>query len=281
MTKEEILKAIRVCARKLKRNPNKRELRAMAGISERVLYTRLGGLRQALEAAGLQARGAGFSETEETLLLDWAAAARRLKKLPSVMEYQRAGRFSGTPFHRRYGSWTRVPAAFHRFAQRRKLDRQWREVLKMIAASGAQATNGVRPGKENAWDDNAIQKARRRGRRGLLPGRAVYGAPLGLPELAYAPTNEMGVMFLFALMARKLGFVVQRLQTGYPDCEAMRETAPGKCQRVWIEFEFESRNFAKHRHRKDGCDIIVCWKHNWKECPLEVIALSEVLSAKT
>jgi hypothetical protein len=101
--------------------------------------------------------------------------------------------------------------------------------------------------------------------------------PLHLPEMAYAPTNEMGVMFLFALMARRLGFVVQRLQAGFPDCEAMRETAPGRCQLVWIEFEFESRNFAKHRHRRDGCDMIVCWKHNWKDCPLEVIALSEVV----
>jgi len=26
----------------------------------------------------------------------------------------------------------------------------------------------------------------------------------------------------------------------------------------------------------DGCDGIVCWKHNWKECPLEVIELKKV-----
>ncbi|HKD79711.1 MAG TPA: hypothetical protein VKH81_08455 [Candidatus Angelobacter sp.] len=279
MTKEEILKAIRVCAKKLKRNPNKRELRAMAGITEKVLYTRVGCLRKALEAAGLRATGAGFSQSEETLLLNWAAVAKKLKKLPSVMEYQRTGRFSSTPFHKRYGSWRRVPEAFQSFARNRKLEGRWVDVLKMIAA------NGVRPGQslaasgKNAFSDDRTNGRGGIGKRGLLANRPVYGAPLGLPELAYAPTNEMGVMFLFALMARRLGFVVQRLQMGFPDCEAMREVTPGHCQRIWIEIEFESRNFAKHRHRRDGCDLIVCWRHNWKECPLEVIALSDQLSA--
>ena len=67
------------------------------------------------------------------------------------------------------------------------------------------------------------------------------------------------------------------MQAGFPDCIAMRETAPGKWQRVRVEFEFESRNFRKHRHRQDRCDVIVCWVHNWKECPLEVVELSKVV----
>ncbi len=272
-TKEEIVKAIRACARKLKRNPNKRELQAMAGITEKNLYTRLGCLRTALEAAGLRATGAGFTQTEETLLLDWAAAARKLKKLPSVMEYQRVGRFSGTPFHKRYGSWTRVPETFRKFvegAKDKSLQRRWRGVLEMIAQEAGKNTK-----------NGAVARARvpgnglRRSRGALLCDRPVYGRPLNLPEMAYEPTNEAGVLFLFALMARQLGFMVLRLQTGFPDCEAMRETASGLCQRVWIEFEFESRNFAKHRHRLDGCDAIVCWRHNWKECPLEVIELGK------
>jgi hypothetical protein len=44
-------------------------------------------------------------------------------------------------------------------------------------------------------------------------------------------------------------------------------------QRVWIEFEYESRNFLKHFHDAAKCDIVVCWKHTWPECPLEVIEL--------
>ncbi|HEY7402728.1 MAG TPA: hypothetical protein VIB39_04355 [Candidatus Angelobacter sp.] len=275
MTKEEILKAIRVCARKLKRSPKLHELRAMAGVTEKVLYTRLGCLGKALEAAGLQASGAGFNLTEDALLKDWAAVARKLKKLPSISEYRQMGKCSDTPFRNRYGSWVRVPEAFASFVRRSKnkaLIREWRAVLEMIEGNGSGTQQARATGNQSRL---------RRQRRGLMVDRPVYGMPLHLPEMAYAPMNEAGVMFLFALMARRLGFVVQRLQTGFPDCEAMREVAPGQCQRVWIEFEFESKNFAKHRHRRDGCDLIVCWRHNWKECPMEVIALSDQLNLKT
>jgi hypothetical protein len=47
---------------------------------------------------------------------------------------------------------------------------------------------------------------------------------------------------------------------------------------VKIEFEQESRNFLKHMHLASECDLIVCWKHNWPECPLEVIELRTALS---
>jgi len=48
-------------------------------------------------------------------------------------------------------------------------------------------------------------------------------------------------------------------------------------QRVRIEFEFESRNFRTHGHNPAECDVVVCWKHNWPECPLEVLELRSVL----
>jgi len=44
-----------------------------------------------------------------------------------------------------------------------------------------------------------------------------------------------------------------------------------------IEFEKESRNFLKHGHDPNGCDLIVCWEHNWPECPVEVLALRDVI----
>lgn len=90
--------------------------------------------------------------------------------------------------------------------------------------------------------------------------------------------NELGVVFLFGAMAWQLGFVVHRLQSEFPDCEAMRRMNDDTCRMVRIEFEYESRNFLKHMHPANGCDMIVCWRHNWSECPLEVIELSKVLS---
>jgi hypothetical protein len=264
MTKEEILTAIRVCAKKLGRNPNRRELEAMAGVTAKVLYNRLGSMRKALEEAGLEVTGPGFAQPESVLLLDWAAAARQLQKLPSAHEYQIVGRFTSKPFHTRYGSWGKMPATFRGFVESQSMQEQWRDVLEMIEAGPAQEPRAA--------------DAKPRVRKGqLLYDRPVYGPPLQMAELAHAPVNELGVVFVFGAMARRLGFIVHRLQAGFPDCIAMREMAPGQWQRVRIEFEYESRNFLKHRHRADRCDVIVCWRHNWKECPLEVVALSEAL----
>jgi len=114
-------------------------------------------------------------------------------------------------------------------------------------------------------------------RPGLKKGEPVYGPPTVDAHLMLAPTNEQGVVFLFGAVARKLGFVVLRIQQEYPDCEALREMEPGMWQRIRIEFEYESRNFLMHGHKPDKCHLIVCWKHNWAECPLEVIELSSAI----
>jgi len=106
----------------------------------------------------------------------------------------------------------------------------------------------------------------------------VYGASLIKTALGFAPVNEMGVVYLFGMMADKLGFVVTWMGTEYPDCEAIREVEPGRWQRVRIEFEFESRNFLRHFHDPEECDLIVCWEHNWAESPLEVVELKRAFS---
>jgi hypothetical protein len=280
MTKEEIVKAIRVCAKKLRRNPSLRELRAMTGVTTKHVYKNLGSLRKALQAAGLEGIGPGFSPAEETVLRDWATVARRLKKLPSILEYERAGRFSGKPFQRLYGSWSGTAEGFCTFADKHDLQERWKDVLEMIA--DGQARNKMATPRSTAdandtakpiiqAEDKHENKRFRKG--GIMRDRPVYGRPLPWPELAHEPVNELGVVFVFGMMARRLGFIVHRLQAGFPDCIAMREVAPGLWQRVRIEFEFESRNFKKHKHRRDKCDVIVCWKHNWKDCPLDVVEL--------
>lgn len=87
-------------------------------------------------------------------------------------------------------------------------------------------------------------------------------------------------MFLFGMVARELGYLVEAVQAGFPDCEAKRQVEAGKWQRVRIEFEYESRNFRDHGHPPAGCDVIVCWRHNWPECPpeLEVVELRSVMA---
>ncbi len=98
------------------------------------------------------------------------------------------------------------------------------------------------------------------------PARLPDGAPLD-----FAPTNEQGVVYLFSHLARRrFGLRVERVRAGYPDCVAYKDG-----QRIRIEFEYRSRNFAVHRHNPSACDWIVCWIHDWPGVPsrLRVIEL--------
>lgn len=104
------------------------------------------------------------------------------------------------------------------------------------------------------------------------PRGPYYGVPLCAGPLQHAPLNELGVVLLFGALAARLGFTVERITARFPDCEAKRWTSRG-WQDVRIEFEYESRNFQRHGHDPAGCDLIVCWEHNWPGAPLEVLEL--------
>lgn len=106
-------------------------------------------------------------------------------------------------------------------------------------------------------------------------GREIFGRLMRPGPMICAPTNEQGVLFLFGARAEELGFAVLRIRAEYPDCLAFRQVGEDRMELVRIEFEFESKNFLKHMHEPNKCDLIVCWRHNWKECPMEVIALGE------
>ncbi len=114
--------------------------------------------------------------------------------------------------------------------------------------------------------------------RGIRKDRPVMGEPFDRSPMTNAPVNELGVMVLFGMVAAGLGLQVESVQGKFPDCMAKRQVAPGKWQHLRIEFEYESKNFKLHGHDPKGCDMIVCWRHNWKECPaeIEVVELSRL-----
>jgi hypothetical protein len=108
-----------------------------------------------------------------------------------------------------------------------------------------------------------------------------FGAPLKIREMRYAPTNEVGVILLFGILARELGFVIEGLRPGFPDCDAKRLTDPRRdlWAPVRIEFEFRSSGFRLHTPGATRCDLVVCWEHDWRECPVEVMELKELVVA--
>jgi hypothetical protein len=94
--------------------------------------------------------------------------------------------------------------------------------------------------------------------------------------LQYAPRNELGVVFLFAHVAKRLQFRIEEIRGAFPDCLAYRHAGESE-KRVRIEFEFRSSNFKAHGHDPTGCDCIVCWHHDWPDVPdrIEVIELKQ------
>lgn len=85
------------------------------------------------------------------------------------------------------------------------------------------------------------------------------------------PTNERETIELFKDLQDDLGWHIVHLQGPFPD--AIIENASGK--QLIVEFEYEARNFKKHKHDKTGCDLIICFRNNWIDAPLPVFALDQ------
>lgn len=277
MTKAEVIEAIRQAAATLGRTPSTAELEPLCGIPRKAIRRHFSSLRKALLAAGLEPGPERIRVTSRAMLEDWGEVARKLGHLPSTSQYSLAGRFSWGAFAKRFGAWGRVPGKFQQLAMENDQEQaKWQDVLELIAA-GRSAQSKI---AADRYVEKRVFATVTRTDLPVFPERPVFGAPVLVPGLAYEPANESGVIYLFGIIGRQLGFHVERLQIDFPDCEAMREIQPGKWQRVRIEFEFESRNFRNHGHPAEQCDLIVCWRHNWEECPdcLEVIELSRAVA---
>jgi hypothetical protein len=82
------------------------------------------------------------------------------------------------------------------------------------------------------------------------------------------------------MVSFELGFLVEAVHVSYPDCAAKRrvDRRRDRWQQVRIEFEYRSSHFRNHEHDLSECDVIVCWEHDWPDCPLEVIELRRVIN---
>ena len=110
------------------------------------------------------------------------------------------------------------------------------------------------------------------------PKKRVFGRPLNFRELRHEPIDEQGVVFLFGMVAHELGFLVESVRVAFPDCRAKRLAKDGRYVEHNIELEFKSSNFREHGHDPSQCDLIVCWEHDWLDCPLEVLELKSAIA---
>ena len=302
MTKQQIMAAIVECEEKLRRTPSFIELAKLTGVTRKQVRWHFGDYRKALKACGLEgSRGGGGSKIEmETLFRDWMGVVRKLKKIPTTSEYVKAGKYSQTPLMMRFGIWANVAEGMKVFAQQKKWTEEWKDVLEIIGThqgkrqdrrgiSAAGIAGAARSGADQKFHPTVSTKSMERMAHPQGPDdtakygdvlkqmqeREAFGKLMRPGPMICAPTNEQGVLFLFGARAEELGFAVLMIRTEYPDCIAFRQVSEDRMELVKLEFEFESKNFLKHMHDASKCDAIVCWRHNWKECPVEVIELGE------
>jgi Homing endonuclease associated repeat len=293
-SKVEVIAAILACAEKLGRVPSIPELVKLERLDRTEIRKHFGNYKYALEACNLEIPERGRKLEMGRLFEDWAGVVRKLKKLPSVFEYEQNSRYTEKPLSSRFGTWAQVPGALKMYAAQQGLAEEWRDVMELVEEQekraelerrSARGFLGARPsGRPCGGPEGGPGGAT----AGELSGEAslsamvlavtdesrpVYGVVIGTHAHVYAPTNESGVVCLFGAMAQQLGFMVLRIQTEFPDCEALMQVEEDRWERVRIEFEYESRNFLKHMHEASGCDLIVCWRHNWLECPMDVVEL--------
>jgi hypothetical protein len=102
------------------------------------------------------------------------------------------------------------------------------------------------------------------GSRGLE--RLIGGIPVGELSLQETEVRER-----FRILNEIYNwFHVAYSQVGFPDFLLLN----GENEAIRAEVETESRMFVAHGHDVDGCDLIICWRHNWTDCPLPVLTLS-------
>jgi hypothetical protein len=279
-SRESIVQTLQNIAVKLGKTVlSARDVKAHVSLS--VVNYHFGSLGKALEHAGLAGNKPGPTEamrgnrlTSDDLFTSLLEVDQDIGHEPGWLEYRgNGGRYSAAPFSKRFGKWSATLQHYRKW----KAQRVGAPALptKPADTSGASAKPvesdlPLVPPRQSQTDAS--------GRRQRAP--QVFGEPIDFRGLRHAPTNEQGVVYLFGMVSRELGFSVEALQQGFPDCEG--KYLYDKSRKLWararIEFEFRASNFRQHGHEENECDVIVCWEDDWPDCPLRVVELrSEIM----
>lgn len=237
-----------------------------------------GNIGSALEVAGLKRtrpgdnfRGQGNIYSEDELFESILKLEIELGHLPNNGEYNSSGKFSDRPFRKRYGKWSDVLTQY----------RKWKnEHAKPIETDCKPMKSSFQKNEISSVENNteAVSVTPRTIDNKRKPPQ-LYGEPINFRGFQHAPINEQGVVFLFGMISQELGFNIEAVQQGFPDCEG--KYLHDKKKKLWkkarIEFEYKASNFLQHGHDPDKCDFIVCWENDWLDCPLNVIELKTEL----
>jgi len=235
------------------------------GISAWKLYQVFDSWHEACELAGLDLHYQHIKIDDNDLFNEMFQVFLDQDGLCTRTKFDRLSKFSVDTYRRRFGKWEEVLLAFRQWIEDNKIEFPFIDELPSVKGQKVVDKTEIKEkpySKVQQWQST---------------GGTTYGPFLNFCGLQHAPINEQGDVFLFGMVCSELGFVVEAIRTAYPDCEAKRLLKKGKWERAMIEFEFRSGNFKEHGHNPEHCDVIVCWEHDWPECPVEVIELKSAI----
>jgi hypothetical protein len=250
--KEAILRYLKELAGRLGvTSLSTRQVKKEGHISPTTVIRAFGGFSEALRQAGLRPSRT-YKRNREAMLMELASLLDGLGRAPSKTEISENLSLNAGHYEKEFGS-----------------------VAKALALIKEEHRNSGEPASEQV-----IPSVRASLTASKSKSRRKYGPTIDFRGLRYAPTNELGVVLLFGKLAEELGIVVEGVQNGFPDCDAKLKRSDGSYEGVRIEFEYNSQSFERHGHNPNECDLIVCWRHDWTDCPLEVIELSSLVQGR-
>lgn len=269
ITRDIIIEAARQ-AKKLQDTPISRgDFSRLTGISQYHIYRLFpdGGWGEVKRLAGLASHPKeNHALTDDELLTEFHRIASESGSVPTWSVFSSRAKFSSDVIRRRFGGLQGTLSRYRAWLQEHDPDST---LLQLLSIKSKQdivlpPTTELSPKKLPEWRRTSGTE---------------FGPPINFRGLRHAPINELGVVFLFGMISYELGFLVEAIHASFPDCEAKRciDQHRNRWQRISIEFEFRSSTFQSHGHDPSQCDIIVCWKHDWSNCPIEVIELQSVL----
>lgn len=236
-----------------------------SNISENQISRNFDSWTEAVTLAGLKPDTSRVKKTDDELWEEFLRVCNKLNEIPGRSKFSRNTDFSSSIYIRRYRNWNNVLINFKKWLKIKHPSSKFINLL-----PDKEKIKKYIPIKTEIPKDFVWQSIK----------NTYFGPPMNFRGLIYEPINEQGVIFLFGKISEEIGFNIEGLRSGFPDCEGTRLIDKNKNQwePVFIEFEYNSKSFLDHGHDPSKCDVIICWVHDWLECPIEVIDLKKIIN---
>lgn len=211
ITRETVIREIqRVAKERGISTLSRSQFESATGISGERIYQLFEGWREACEVAGLQPHLQNVRLDDAVLFEEMRRVFLECGGVCTFMKFARLSKHSPKTYQKRFGRWQDILSKFHAWLEQNDVEFPYVQQLHQEIQTGVEPSQ---PPSKSQQDQRAHWKS---------VGGTTYGPFLNFRGLQHAPINEQGVVFLFGMVCFELGFVVEAVRTGYPDCEAKR-----------------------------------------------------------